>query len=59
MAPGCPQPHEPDRAEPRLRILSTAVLMLPSLATIRLTITIIAGRAQKSPHTHKIAAPIC
>jgi hypothetical protein len=33
--------------------------MLPSLATIRLTITIIAGRAQKSPHTHKIAAPIC
>ncbi len=33
--------------------------MLPSVATIRLTITTIAGRAQKSPQTHKIAAPIC
>jgi hypothetical protein len=33
--------------------------MLPSVATIRLTITTIAGMAQKSPHTHRIAAPIC
>ena len=33
--------------------------MLPSAATIRRTITIIDGMAQKSPHTHKMAAPIC
>jgi hypothetical protein len=39
--------------------LSTAALMLPSAATIRRTITTIAGMAQKSPHTHKMPAPIC
>ena len=39
--------------------MSTAALMLPSVATIRLTITIIDGSAQKSPQTHKMAAPIC
>ena len=39
--------------------MSTAALMLPSVATIRRMITIIDGRAQKSPHTHKMAAPIC
>ena len=33
--------------------------MLPSVATIRLTITTIDGMAQKSPQTHKMAAPIC
>jgi hypothetical protein len=33
--------------------------MLPSLAMIRRTITIIVGKAQKSPHTHSSAAPIC
>ena len=44
---------------PRLRILSTAALILPSADTIRLMITVIDGSAQKSPHTHKMAAPIC
>jgi hypothetical protein len=39
--------------------LSTVALMLPSAATIRRTITTIDGTAQKSPHTHKMAAPIC
>ena len=39
--------------------LSSAALMLPSVAIIRLTIMIIDGRAQKSPQTHKMAAPIC
>ena len=39
--------------------MSTAALMLPSAATIRRTITTIDGMAQKSPHTHKMAAPIC
>ncbi len=39
--------------------MSTAALMPPSAATIRRTITIIDGMAQKSPHTHKMAAPIC
>ena len=55
---GLPQPR-PDWDTPRLSILSSAAVMLPSLATIRRTITIIDGSAQKSPQTHKIAAPIC
>jgi len=33
--------------------------MLPSTATICLMIVIMVGTAQKSPHTHKMAAPIC
>jgi hypothetical protein len=33
--------------------------MLPSACTSCLMIVIIVGTAQKSPHTHKIAAPIC
>jgi hypothetical protein len=54
---GRPQPLGP--AWPRLSIWSSAALTLPSAATIRRTVTIIAGMAQKSPHTHKMAAPIC
>src|ERR1022692_1998047 len=33
--------------------------MLPSATTICLMMVIIDGTAQKSPHTHKMAAPIC
>jgi hypothetical protein len=38
--------------------LSTAALMPPSAATIRRTITIIDGTAQKSQPTPKMAEPI-
>jgi drug/metabolite transporter (DMT)-like permease len=54
---GRPQPLGP--AGPRLSIRSSAALTPPSAATIRRTVTIIAGRAQKSPQTHRMAAPIC
>jgi hypothetical protein len=54
---GRPQPRGP--AGPRLSIRSSAALTPPSAATIRRTVTIMAGMAQKSPHTHKMAAPIC
>jgi hypothetical protein len=33
--------------------------MPPSLLISRQIVMIIVGSAQKSPHTHKIAAPIC
>ena len=47
------------RDAPRFSILSSVAVMLPSVTISRRTMTIIAGRAQKSPHTHRIAAPIC
>ncbi len=50
---------QPVRDAPRPSTRSSAALTLPSAWISRLTITIIDGMAQKSPHTHKIAAPIC
>ena len=50
---------QPDCVAPRCRIRSSATPTLPSVSTSCLTIAIMAGTAQKSPHTHKIAAPIC
>ena len=47
------------RAEPRFSIFSIAAPTPPSEAIIwRITRTS-AGMAQKSPHTHRMAAPIC
>ena len=57
--PAHPQPRGADSDVVRFSILSSAAVRLPSAAIRRLMITIIVGRAQKSPHTHKIAAPIC
>jgi drug/metabolite transporter (DMT)-like permease len=57
----------PDEAQPRIvpprapapRSRSSAVPMPPSSPISFLIVTIIVGSAQKSPHTHKMAAPIC
>jgi hypothetical protein len=43
----------------RFSIRSTAALTLPSVPMIWRMIMIMVGTAQKSPHTHKIPAPIC
>src|SRR5215468_12500334 len=52
-------PAQEYRAEPRLRILSIAAPTPPSEPMIRRITMTSAGMAQRSPHTHKIAAPIC
>ena len=57
----------PDEAQPRIvaprapapRNRSSAVPMPPSSPISFLIVMIIVGIAQKSPHTHRIAAPIC
>jgi drug/metabolite transporter (DMT)-like permease len=54
-----PRDAQPDCVAPRFRIRSSATPTLPSASTICLMIAIMVGTAQKSPHTHKIAAPIC
>ena len=45
-------------AEPGLSIFSSAAPTPPSVLMIRRITRTSAGIAQKSPHTHKIAAPI-
>ena len=54
-----PLDAQPDCVVPRCSIRSSATPTLPSVSTSCLMIAIMAGTAQKSPHTHKIAAPIC
>jgi drug/metabolite transporter (DMT)-like permease len=54
-----PLEAQPDWVAPRCSIRSSATPTLPSVSTSCLMIAIMAGTAQKSPHTHKIAAPIC
>src|SRR5215470_18237212 len=46
-------------AEPRPSILSIAAPTPPSVPMIRRITMTSAGMAQRSPHTHRIAAPIC
>ena len=57
-APGRPV-AQPPPTEPWFSSRSSAAVMLPSATIRRRTTTIIVGRAQKSPQTHRIAAPIC
>src|SRR5215469_582260 len=59
---GLDQPAPPAHAllaEPRLRILSRAAPTPPPESMIRRITTTNAGMAQRSPQTHRIAAPIC
>src|SRR5579859_3572467 len=52
-------PAQEDEAEPRLRILSIAAPTPPSVLMIRRITMTRAGMAHTSPHTHRMAAPIC
>jgi drug/metabolite transporter (DMT)-like permease len=54
-----PAPPQPRTLAPRPRKWSTVVLKPPSSPISLRTVTISAGSAQKSPQTHRIAAPIC
>src|SRR5262249_18456922 len=54
-----PAPAQEDLAEPRVSIFSIAALTPPSVVVMRRMTMTSAGIAQKSPHTHRIAAPIC
>ena len=58
LPPAQPVAAIPD-LPPRDKILSIAAPKLPSSWIMRCTTMIRAGMAQKSPHTHRIAAPIC